>query len=65
MAETAGMNFSALTSYSSPYTLWGLSRLLMPFYIRNFLHYAIIQTFGLRNSATFNVWLNVFLHIHM
>ena len=40
MAETAGMNFTTPTSYSSPYTLCGLSRLLVPFYIRNFLHHA-------------------------
>ena len=31
MAENAGMNFLTTTSYSTPYTLGGLSALLVPF----------------------------------
>jgi len=49
MAETTGMNFSTPTSYSTSYSLGGLSRLFMTFCRWNFQHYAIIQTFRLGN----------------
>jgi len=32
MAETAKMNSQLWTSYSTPYTLWGLSRRYLPLY---------------------------------
>ena len=47
-AETAHINSQPLTSYSTPYTLWGLSRLLLPLCRRDRLHWPIIMTFGLR-----------------
>jgi len=51
MAETAHMNSQPSTSYSTLYSLWGLSWLLLSLCRRDRLHWPIINTCGLRKFS--------------
>ena len=60
MAETAKMNSQPSISYSTSYTLWGLSRLYLAVLTRDVNARPIINGAGLRNfrpkSATYAWW---------